>query len=85
MINKWASNEYVEHIIRKKDYVPTNTSTQQDDLFNAATQNTYSLANSKPANRPAEKGVTIRIGAPVEKESKKKESEEKPEGWVDPD
>lgn len=93
MIYKWASNHYVEHLLKKKENAGMAAiSYQEDDLYAASNsysaKNTYSFggglgpSSTKKKTGYKETGVKIRIGGPEEKEGDKdkKDGEEKADG-----
>ena len=79
-INKWASNHYIEHLLKKKDNAHLSYASTMDDdkLFKEASKpKKYETSTySSTYNAPKETGVKIRIGAPIQKEEPKKEEGE---------
>ena len=77
-INKWASNHYIEHLLRKKDNAALSYA-----QYDAGSDRLYKEA-SKPRKYeaatnggPKETGVKIRIGAPIEKDEPKQDQDDK--------
>lgn len=78
MIYKWASNHYVEHLLKKKENGGMSAVSYQEDALYAASntysaKNTYSFGGGVATKKTGykETGVKIRIGGPEEKDEDK--------------
>jgi hypothetical protein len=85
MLEKWATDRYVEHLLKKKENAGMvgnsdhmNSKAGVDGLFQASqAKQPFALGSSMGAkNKPKETGIKIHVGAPVKKEEKTTEQSE---------
>lgn len=77
-INKWASNHYIEHLLRKQDNAALSYAQYDDGSDRLYKEASKPRKYDAPANSgPKETGVKIRIGAPIEKDDPKQDQDGK--------